>query len=149
MFFGTGATRSSIQAAGCVRRGFQRIAKRARRRGHDEGADASARRLLEQDQRAENIGLDEGLTRMGRDMRLVQRRGMEDRIDALHGARDQGAVGDRADLVGERSGNDVEADRRAAIRAQTAHQGFAEMPRTAGDEHGHCCDDPGPIPLAF
>ena len=74
---------------GLTGRRFQRVAKRACRRGHDEGADASARRLLEQGQRAANIGLDEGLTRMGRDMRLVQRRGMQDRVDALHAARDR------------------------------------------------------------
>ena len=107
---------------------FQRVAESACRRGHDEGADPSARSLFEQDQRAANIGLDKGLARMGRDMRLVQRRDMHHRIDTLHASRDQGAVGDRPDRVGERSGNEVEADRRAAVRAQSAHQRFAQMP---------------------
>ena len=61
-------------------------------------------------------------------MRLVQGRGVEHRVDALHAARDQGAVDDRADLVGERSGNDVEAEGGTARRAQRAHQRFAQMP---------------------
>ena len=87
----------------------------------------SARRLLEQDQRAENVRLDESVARMGRDMGLMQRRGMEDRVNALHGARDGRAIRDRGDFVGERSGNDVDADPRAARRAQSAHQRFAQM----------------------
>jgi hypothetical protein len=147
MFFGTGATRSSIQAAGRpgggfsaspnalvdpgggpTRRGFQRVPESARRAGHDKRADMSARRLFEQDQRSENVGLDERLTRMGCDMGFVQRRHVENRVDALHAARDPGSVGDRRDLVGERSGDDVEADGLAARRAQGAHQRFAQMP---------------------
>ena len=86
---------------------------------------------------------------MGRDMGFMQRRGVENRVDAAHGARDPRPVGDRADLVGERSGRDVEPDGRAAARAQSAHERFAQMPRTAGDEHCHCCANSGLIPLAF
>ena len=51
---------------------------------------------------------------MRRDMRLMQSRRVEDRVDAFHRARDRNAVGDRGDLVGERSGNHVEPDRGAA-----------------------------------
>ena len=127
MFFGTGATRSSIQAAGSSGRRFQRVAERACRRGHDEGADASARRLLEEVQRAANIGLDEGLTRMGRDMRLVKRRDVQHGVDAPHAARDQSAVGDRAASSVNGPGL-VDADRGVAPRAQAAHQRFAQMP---------------------
>ena len=110
-----------------ARRGLQRVAEGARGRGHDEGADARAHRCLEQNQRSGDIGLDEGSARMRRDMGLVQRRGVEDRVGAVDAARDASAVGDRPDLVGERPGNDVEPQRRAARRAQHAHQRFAEM----------------------
>ena len=109
-------------------RGREGVAEGARRAGEDEGSDARPDSLLEQDQRPHDIRLDERLARMGRDMRFVQRRRVEDHINALHGARDRGAVGDRADRVGERSGNDVEADRVASGVAQSAHQRFAQMP---------------------
>jgi hypothetical protein len=112
-------------------------------------ARTRARRLLEQDQRAQNIGLDESLTRMGRDMGFVQRGGMQHRVDALQAARDQSAVGDRPDCVGEGSGDDVEAEGRATVRAQSAHQRFTQMPRAAGDEHCHSCVSLVSIQVAF
>ena len=52
-------------------------------------------------------------------------------------ARDKRPVGDRPDDVGEGPGNDVEPDGLAPCPAQRAHQRFAEMPRTSGDENGH------------
>ena len=124
---------------GLVGRGGQRVAKGACRRGHDEAADTSARRLLEQDQRATNIRLDERLARMRCDMWLMQGRDVQHRINALHAARDRRAVADRRDHIGERSRDDVETDRFAAVRTQGAHQRFTQMPGTAGDEHGHAC----------
>ena len=119
MFFGAGATLSSIQAAGAPGGGFSASPKalvvvvmtKARTRAR---AAASSRTSVPSD-----VRLDEGRPRMGRDMRLVQRRRVEDRISAVHAAGDAGAVGDRADLVGERPGNEVEPDRRAA-RARAA-----------------------------
>ena len=74
---------------------------------------------------------------MGADMRLVQRRRVQDRSDPSHRARDDGAVGDRADDVRERRGEDVEPYRLATRRAKRAHQRFAEVARTSGDENGH------------
>ena len=67
--------------------------------------------LLEQVQRAGDVGVDEVLARVGRDMRLVQRRGVEDRVHARHAAGDERAVGDRADVVGERRRHDIDAER--------------------------------------
>ena len=86
---------------------------------------------------------------MRRDMRLMQRRRVNDDADALHRARDRGAVGDRGDLVGERPRNDVEPDSGAARRAKRAHQGFAHVPRTAGDELGSSKSPWSQIRLAF
>ena len=62
----------------------------------------------------QNIGLDESLARMGRDMGLVQRGGMQHRVDTPHAARDQISVGDRPDRIGERPRDNVEAEDGAA-----------------------------------
>ena len=132
-----------------ARRGLQRVAEGAGCRGHHEGADAHARRRLEEDERPHDVRLDERRSRMRRDMGLVQRRGVEDRVGAVDAAGDASAVGDRADLAGERPGNDVETHRRAARRAKRAHQRLAEMPRTAGDENGHSCADRSKFPPPF
>src|SRR5208337_3644109 len=118
-------------------RRLQRIAEGARRAGHDEAANAGANGLLEQDQRAAHVGLDEFLAAVRRDMRLVQRRRMQDFIDPAHAARDRPPIGDRRDDVGERPRRDVEPDRRPPGAAQGAHQRLAEMARTPGDEDGH------------
>ena len=64
---------------------------------------------------------------MRRDMGLVQRRGVEDRVDALHAARDASAVGDRPDLVGERPGNEVEPKRGRPDAPSTRIKRLAEM----------------------
>ena len=113
---------------GRARRRLQRIAEGAGGAGHDESPDASPRRRLDQDERPHDVRLDERRARMGSDMRLVQRRGVEDRVGAVDAARDAGAVGDRADLVGERPRQDIEPNRRTARGAQRAHERFAEMP---------------------
>jgi hypothetical protein len=44
------------------------------------------------------------------DVRLVQRRGVQDGVDALHRLADELAVGDRPDDRGVWPGEDVEAD---------------------------------------
>jgi hypothetical protein len=80
---------------------------------------------------------------MRRDMRLVQRRRVENRVRAINAPRHAGAVNYRPDLVGERPGDDVEPDRFASHLAQRAHQRFAQMPRTAGDKNGHGRANPG------
>ena len=120
-----------------ARRGVQRVAECARRAGHHEGPHAGARRLLEQYERPEHVGLDEFLKPVRADMRLVQGRSVQDRVDPVHAARDKGPVGDRPDNVGERTRNDIETDDVAPCAAQGPHQRFAEMPRTSGDENGH------------
>ena len=120
-------TRSSIQAAGAPGGGFSASPKALVVEVMTKARTRSPRRRLEQNQRSGDIGLDEGSARMRRDMGLVQRRGVKDRVGAVHAASDASAVGDRPDLVGERPGNDVEPQRRAARRAQHAHERFAEM----------------------
>ena len=66
---------------------------------------------------------------VGADVRLVQRRGVQDRVHALaRSARTHGAVGDRADHVGERRREHVEPDDVVALR----RRGRARAPRRDG-----------------
>ena len=52
-------------------------------------------------QRAGDVGVDEVLPRVGGNVRLVQRRGVQDGLDTPHAARHEGAIGNRADVRGE------------------------------------------------
>ena len=124
---GAGATRSSIQAAGAPGGGFSASPKALVVLVMTKARTPSPRRRLEQDERPHDVRLDERRPRMGSDMRLVQRRGVEDRVGAVDAAGDAGEVGDRADLVGERPGDEVESDRRTARGPQRAHERFAQM----------------------
>ena len=122
---------------GLARRGLERVAEGARRAGEDEGADTRPRRFLKQDQRAKDVRRHEFFARMRRDMRFMQCRGMKDGVREAHDARGAGPVDDRADLVRERTGKDVEPDRLLAFLAERAHQRFAQMPGAPRHEKGH------------
>ena len=65
----------------------QRAAERARRAGEDEALDARRDRLLEQVQRAGDVRVDELLAAVRADVRLVQRRRVQDRVDAVEARR--------------------------------------------------------------
>ena len=100
---------------GRARRRDQRVAEHAGGAGEDEGLHAGRHRLLEQVQRAGDVGVDEFLPAVGRDMRLVQGRGVQHRAHARHVAPHECAVDDRADMRGERRGEDIDADRVALL----------------------------------
>ena len=142
MFFGTGATVSSIQAAGAPGGGLSASPKALVVLVMTKARTPRARGLLEQDQRAANIGLDEGLALVALDMRLVQRRRVQNRVDAGHRATHAGPVDDGPDDVGEVGGDDVEADRSPPVVAQRANQRFAEMAGASGHENCHNRVDP-------
>jgi hypothetical protein len=74
-------------------RGDEGIAEDAGRAGENERADISGYRLLQEIERAGDVGIDEGLSAMGGDMGLVQRRRVEDRLHA--GSCDAGRKRDR------------------------------------------------------
>ena len=112
---------------GRARRGLERIAEGAGRRGHHEGLDAGPRRLFEQDQRASHVGLDERLASMRADMRLMQRGRVQDRPHALHRPGDHGSVRNRADEVGEGRGQHVEPKHGAALGAKRPHERLAKV----------------------
>ena len=73
-----------------------------------------------------------------RDMRLVQRRRVQDRPRRPPCARatsDRSAIEPTTSVNGPGTTSSPTASRPAL--AQRAHQRFAEMPRTSGDENGH------------
>src|SRR5882724_1623905 len=55
----------------------------------DERLDACRGRLLQQVQSAADVGIDESLARVTRNMRLVQRGGMQNGVDASHALPDE------------------------------------------------------------
>ena len=122
----------------------QRPAERARGAREDEPPDAGLDGLLEQVERPGHVGVDELLAAVRADVRLVQRRGVQDRVDALQAAAHERAVGDRSDLGRERAVEDVEPHHVAPVGAQHAHQRLAEMPRAAGHQDPHALRDISP-----
>jgi hypothetical protein len=128
MLRGTGTTSSSIPRRGCGRRRAQRAAERAGRAREYEALDARGDRGLEQRQRPDHVRVDEIAAPMRADVRLVQRRGVHDRVHAVDAAPHERGVGDRADDRGVRRREHVEPD---GVR-QDAHERLAEMPRAAG-----------------
>ena len=70
-------------------------------------------RRLQQVERAGHVGIDKGRPRMARDIRLVERRGMDHRFDAMarEGALDHCSLRHRTDEMGVGAGRDVQADR--------------------------------------
>ncbi len=119
---------------GRVDRRSQRMAEGAGRAREYERAHVGGHGFFEQVQGTADVDIDEGLTQMRRDMRLVQRGGMQDRIDAMHRVRNECPIDDRPDEIRIRRGKDIDADRTMRRRAQGAHQRFAEMTGASGDE---------------
>ena len=81
----------------------------------------------------------EGLGRIADDVGLVQRAGVDHRLDAVLGedAVDQRPIGDRADHVGVRARRDVEADDLMALGAQARREETAEPAGRAGQQDAH------------
>ena len=121
MLRGTGATASVIQAAGAP------------------GAGVSARpnRLLEQVQRAGDVGVDEVPARVRADVGLVERRRVQDGVGVADGVAGDRAVRDRTDHVRVRRGLDVESGGLVARGGEHSHERLAEVARAAGDEDPH------------
>lgn len=71
------------------------------------------------------------------DVRFVQRCRVQHRIDLVHAVMYEVAIDDRADLVRERRGQDVDTEDIVVRVAQAAHQRFAKMAAAAGDEDFH------------
>ena len=116
------------------REGAAKYTGRAR---EDERTNPCDGGLLEQVQRPGDVGVNKTLVRMGHHVRLVESGGVNDGIHVAHASPHDVAVGDRANVIGERGGLDVEADRAMAHARQRPHQGLAEMPCASGDEDGH------------
>ncbi len=115
----------------------QRVAEHAGGAGVDERGDACVDRLFQKIERAGDVGVDEVLPAVSRDVGLVQRRGMEDGPRAAHATLHAGAVGDRADTGGEGPLDDVEADHLAPHLLQRAHEGLAQVPGASRDQNRH------------
>ena len=73
-------------------------------------ADPCGRGLFEKIQGARDIRIDKVLSRVSRDMRLVQSGGVYVRVDALHALLDESAIENGAHAFGKRPGFDVDAD---------------------------------------
>jgi hypothetical protein len=73
------------------------------------------------------------------DMRLVQRAGMDDRLylEFAHRAAHEITIFDRADDLGQRRGNRVEADDLVAVALEPWRQSLAEPAGGAGEENAH------------
>ena len=99
--------------------------------------DACRHSLFQQIERAGDVGIDEVLPAVGADMRLVQRGGVKDHLHASHATPDARAVGDRADVRGERTIEDVEADDVVPELPQGADQRLAEVTGTSCDQDPH------------
>ena len=73
-------------------------------------------------------------------MWLVQRRRVQDGVDAVERAPHELAVGDRADQRRVGRGQDVEPDDVGAVGGEHAAERFAEVTRAAGDQDAHTYD---------
>jgi hypothetical protein len=69
---------------------------------------------------------------MGRNVRLVQSGGMNNRMRSGHTLLDEVTIGNRADAVGERRWIEIHAQYRAMLRAQGPDHRLAKMPCAAG-----------------
>ena len=70
-------------------------------------------------------------------MRLVQRRGVEDAVGALHHGAHERAVGDRPDDGRVRRREHVEPDDLVPLGAEDPDERLAEVAGAAGDEESH------------
>jgi hypothetical protein len=70
-------------------------------------------------------------------VRLVQRGRVQHGLDAGHAAAHERPVDDGTDVMRERRGVEVDADRLVPRAGQRAHERFAEMPRAPRDQYSH------------
>jgi hypothetical protein len=80
---------------------------------------------------AGDVDINELLPTAQVDMRLVQRRRVQNRVDAGHVSLHEGSVGDRSDLAGERRLCNIQPDDLVRRRLERPHQRFTEMSRAA------------------
>ncbi len=117
---------------GLARLGADRLADHQRGRGGENEARPDGGRFLQEVQSACDIGVDEGLRGVAGDVGLVQRAGVDDRLEAMLAKepREERAVGGRALDVGPGRGRDVEADDRVirALRGAASDGGRASRP---------------------
>ena len=108
-------------------------------RGEQEAVVAGGDRGFEQIAGALDIDLMEGRFGVADDVRLVQRAGVDHRLDAMLAEQpvDQGPVRDRAEHVGVGARRDVEPGHRVAGGAQPRGEEPAEPAGGAGQEDAH------------
>ena len=125
---GTGTTSSVIQAAGAPGRRRQRAAERARRAGEDERPTPAATASSSRFSVPVTFVSTNSWRRVRADVRLVQRRGVQDRVDARRTQRrttSRSAIEPTTVVYGDArtsSADDVAARRRAA-RASAPRRG--------------------------
>ena len=110
MFLGTGRTSSVIQAAGSPAGGTSARPNALVVLVKTKACTPRRHRLLEQVERAGDVGVDERLPGVRRDVRLVQRGGVQHGVHALHARRTNSRSAIEPDAVGERRGQYVDAD---------------------------------------
>ena len=129
-----------IHAAGSARRRRQRVAEGARRAGEDERHTPASRAASSRFSVPVMLVSTKSRARMGRDMRLVQRRGVQHGVDALHACPDEVAIGDRPGALRERTGIHIDGNDISVSRPQNANECITEMPGTARDQIFHAPD---------
>src|SRR5215471_9922270 len=114
------------------RRAFRRRLKRATesagRAGQDEGAHTSQRGLLQERERARDVGIHKALPAVRHDMGFMQGRRVQNGVDTCHALLDKVPVTDGADLVCEVRLNDIETDSLMVHVPQSPNQRFTQMP---------------------
>ena len=109
------------------------IAKDTGRAGEDKRVDCCCDRLL-QSEGPGDVGINEFLPAMGRDMGLVQRGRVEYGPQLSQTAPDEATVGDRADMSGKRGLPNVEANDLVPRLLQSASETFTKMSSTSSDQ---------------
>src|SRR5262249_3561904 len=89
--------------------------------------DAGRHRLLEENQSARHVDVDEVPSRMGGHVRLVQGRRVEHRAHAPYALPDELSIADGANAIGEGRRLEVEAPRVPMLRVQGPHERLAEV----------------------
>jgi hypothetical protein len=126
----------------------ERGAEGARGAAQDEAGGAALERGLEQGEGSGDVGLDEGLLRVRRHVRLVEGGGVDDEIGAAQAASDEVRIRNRADVGREGGIDEVQPhDVRSAL-PQGPDETLAEMPGASGHEHAHRAETPFPLPDA-
>jgi hypothetical protein len=106
--------------------------------------DASAHGLFEEHERAGDVCLDERLTRVGPDVGLVERGGMQHRVNPFERAAHHVPVGHRPHDVYEWSELDVQPARAMAVLGEQTHERLPKVAVASGHEnvHAHTMNHP-------